>query len=110
VTPTPRRQRTFVAIWIVLAIALWNAIFEMMVVRGVKDYLFRAALSEAGRRPPTRITDVMDPAIYDATWVATLWTSVILLAALLTIRSIQGTGYQGQQGTGYQVPGTGGTH
>jgi ABC-type polysaccharide/polyol phosphate export permease len=29
----------------------------------------------------------MDPAIYHATWVATLWTSVVLLAALLTIRS-----------------------
>jgi hypothetical protein len=97
----PRRQRTLVAIWIVLVIALWNAIFEMMVVRGVKEYLFRAALSQAGRRPLTRITDVMDPAIFNATWVATLWTSVILLVAMLTIRSVKGTGYQ--------VPGAGRT-
>jgi hypothetical protein len=97
----PRRQRTLVAIWIVLVIALWNAIFEMMVVRGVKEYLFRAALSQAGRRPLTRITDVMDPAIFNATWVATLWTSVILLVAMLTIRSVKGTGHQ--------VPGAGRT-
>jgi hypothetical protein len=96
-----RRQRTLVAIWIVLVIALWNAIFEMMVVRGVKEYLFRAALSQAGRRPLTRITDVMDPAIFNATWVATLWTSVILLVAMLTIRSVKGTGHQ--------VPGAGRT-
>ena len=31
----------------------------------------------------------MDPAIYNATWVATLWTSVILLAALLTMRAFE---------------------
>ena len=70
----------------VLGVALWNALFEMMVVRGVKEYLFRAALHDAGRRPFTPIAAVMDPAIYNATWVATLWTSVILLAALVTIR------------------------
>jgi hypothetical protein len=58
----------------------------MMVIRGVKEYLVRAALHEAGRRPFTPIADVMDPAIYHATWVATLWTSIILLAALSTIR------------------------
>jgi hypothetical protein len=91
VTPLPGRQRVLVALWIVLAAALWNAIFEMMVVRGVKEYLFRAALHEAGRRPFTPIAAVMDPAIYNATWVATLWTSAILLAALLTIRTVKGT-------------------
>ena len=89
--PLAGRQRVAVAAWIVLTIALWNAIFEMMVVRGVKEYLFRAALHAAGRRPFTPIADVMDPAIYHATWVATLWTSVILLAALLTIRLLSRT-------------------
>ncbi len=84
--PLPRRQRILVAVWTVLGVALWNALFEMMVVRGVKEYLFRAALHDAGRRPFTPIAEVMDPAIYNATWVATLWTSVILLAALTTIR------------------------
>ena len=85
--PLVRRQRIALTIWIVLAVALWNGIFEMMVVRGVKEYLFRAALHEVGRRPFTPIGDVMDPAIFHATWVATLWTSIILLAALVTIRA-----------------------
>lgn len=84
--PLARRQRVAVAVWIVVAVALWNAIFEMMVIRGVKEYLFRAALHDAGRRPFTPIASVMDPAIFNATWVATLWTSVILLAAAVTIR------------------------
>ena len=87
--PLARGERTALAVWTVLAIALWNGIFEMMVVRGVKEYLFRAALYDTGRRPFTPIADVMDPAIYHATWVATLWTSIVLLAALLTIRSFR---------------------
>jgi hypothetical protein len=87
VEPLFRRQRIALAVWIVLAIALWNAIFEMMVVRGVKEYLVRAALYDAGRRPFTPIADVMNPAIFHATWVATLWTLIVLLAALLTIRA-----------------------
>ena len=85
--PLAPHERAALAVWIVLAVALWNGIFEMMVVRGVKEYLFRAALHDASRRPFTPVADVMDPAIYHATWVATLWTSVVLLAALLTIRT-----------------------
>jgi hypothetical protein len=86
VPPFPRRERILIAVWMVLGVALWNALFEMMVVRGVKEYLFRAALHDAGRRPFTPIAEVMDPAIYHATWVATLWTSIMLLAALVTMR------------------------
>ena len=81
-----RRDRILVVVWIVLAVALWNAIFEMLVVQGVRQYLFRAALHEAGRAPFVAIPDVMDAAIYRATWVATMWTSIVLLAAMLTLR------------------------
>ncbi len=81
-----RSQRIALGLWLVLALALWNAIFEMMVVRGVKEYLFRAALFDAGRGPLTSIRQIMDPAIFDATWIASLWTSVVLLLALVTIR------------------------
>jgi hypothetical protein len=81
-----RRQRIAVALWVVLGVMLWNGIFEMQVVRGVKEYLFRAALHDAGRGPLMSIPQVMDPAIEHATWVATLWTSIILLAAMVTLR------------------------
>lgn len=81
-----RRDRILVIVWIVLSVALWNAIFEMLVVQGVRQYLFRSALHDAGRAPFVPIADVMDPAIYRATWVATMWTSIVLLAAMLTMR------------------------
>ena len=81
-----RRQRVAVALWVVLGVAIWNGVFEMMVVRGVKEYLVRAALYDAGRGPLTPIRQVMDPAIFHATWTATAWTSVILLAGMITIK------------------------
>jgi hypothetical protein len=86
VRPLPRRDRILVVIWIMLSVALWNAIFEMLVVQGVKQYLYRAAMHDAGRAPFVAIGDIMDPAIYRATWVATMWTSVVLLAAMITMR------------------------
>jgi hypothetical protein len=71
--------------WVVVGIALWNALFEMLVVRGVKDYLLAAELSAAGRGPVTSIPEVMDPAIHHAAWVATTWTAVVWGLAALTI-------------------------
>jgi hypothetical protein len=85
----PRSVRALLALWIVLGVLLWNGIFEMLVVRGVKEYLFRAALFDAHRGPQLPIWAVMEPAIANATWVATLWTSIVLLAAFLTIRLLQ---------------------
>lgn len=88
-TPIGRRQRLAVALWIVLGFALWNAIFEMMIVRGVKEYLFRAALFDAGRGPMTPVRPLMEGVIFDATWVATLWASIVVLAAMTTIRLVR---------------------
>ena len=86
---TPERARRLaVGVWMVLGVALWNGIFEMMVIRGVKESLFRAALADAGRGPRIPIPEIMDPMIFNATWVATLWTSVVLLTALMTIRLV----------------------
>lgn len=84
--PLPRRDRILVVVWVVLSVALWNAIFEMLVMQGVKQYLFRAAMHDAGRAPFVAIGEVMDPMIYHGTWVATMWTSIVLLAAMLTLR------------------------
>jgi hypothetical protein len=70
---------------VLLGFALWNALFEMMVVRGVKDYLLAAELSAAGRGPRLGISEVMDPAIRHGAWVATIWTALVWIAAGLTV-------------------------
>jgi hypothetical protein len=81
-------RRTAIALWIVVTILLWNGIYDMILVRGVKEYLFRAALAAAGRGPETPIAQVMDAAVYEAVWIATLWTSFVLLAGMVTIKLV----------------------
>ena len=82
------RHRLPVALWIVITVLLWNGIYDMILVRGVKEYLFRAALYAAGRGPETPIAQVMDVAVYEAVWIATFWSSVVMLGGLVTVRLI----------------------
>ncbi len=71
--------------WGLLGLALWNALFEMFVVRGVKDCLLQAGGAAAAGAPFTPIRDVMEPAIRHAALVASAWTAVLWLAAALTV-------------------------
>ncbi|HJR59522.1 MAG TPA: hypothetical protein VJ813_08995 [Vicinamibacterales bacterium] len=84
-----RRERLLVGIWIVLAIALWNGVYDMTLGEGIKEYLFRSALHEAGRGPRMSIATVLDPFILDAVWVSTFWASLVLLLGLVTIRALR---------------------
>ncbi len=87
-TDPARRARVAAVWWIVIALVAWNVVYDLIVSRGIKEYLRRHAMWEAGRGPLVSIADVLDPAIYDAVWKATLCASLILLAGLLTIRYI----------------------
>lgn len=81
-----RRERIAVAIWLVVAVVVWNGVYDLLMTRGIKDYLLRQALHQAGRGPEVSMTALIDLAISEATWISTLWASVILLAGLMTIR------------------------
>jgi len=85
---TPR-QRLAIGLWLTVAVLLWNGIYDMILVRGVKEYLFRAALFAAGRGAETPIAQVMDVAVHEAVWIATFWASLVLLAGLFTIRLLR---------------------
>ena len=86
--PLGRRQRIAVALWVVVGIVVWNGVYDLLVGQGIKEYLFRQALYQAGRAPNVSIASVMDPFVYYATWVSTLWASVIVLAGLFTMRML----------------------
>jgi uncharacterized membrane protein SpoIIM required for sporulation len=81
-----REERIAVAIWLIVALVVWNGVYDLLMTRGIKDYLLRQALHQAGRGPEVSMTALIDLAITDAMWVSTLWASVILLAGLMTIR------------------------
>jgi hypothetical protein len=68
---------------------LWNGIYDMTLGEGIKEYLFRSVLHEAGRGPQVSIASVLDPFVFDAVWVSTFWASLVMLAGLLTIRMMR---------------------
>ncbi len=81
-----RRERLAAAVWVVIAIVAWNGVYDILLTRGIKDYLLRNALHLAGRGPAVSMTDRMDAAVAEAFWLATLAASILLLAGLWTIR------------------------
>jgi hypothetical protein len=81
-----RRERIAAAVWVVIAIAAWNGVYDILMTRGVKDYLLRNALHLAGRGPAVSMTERMDAAVAEAFWLATLAASILLLAGLWTVR------------------------
>ena len=85
-----RDERRLVLMWVALAAVLWNGIYDMTLAEGIKEYLFRSALHEAGRGPRMGIATVLDPFVFDAMWVSTFWASLVMLAGLVTIRTLRG--------------------
>ena len=73
----------------ILGVVLWNGIYDMILGQGLREYLFRSALHDAGRGPAMSISSVVDPYIADALWIATFWAALVTLAGLLTIRSFK---------------------
>jgi hypothetical protein len=86
--PLSRRERLLVGLWLVLGLVLWNGVYDMTLGEGIKEYLFRSALHEAGRAPRVSIAAVLSPFLFDAVWVATFWASLVVLAGLVTIRTL----------------------
>jgi hypothetical protein len=82
-----RREWIAVAGWLILGLVLWNGIYDMILGQGLREYLFRSALHDAGRGPAMSISGVVDPYITDALWIATFWASLVTLAGLVTIRT-----------------------
>jgi hypothetical protein len=85
----PRRERVLVGVWLVLVLALWNGLYDLTLNEGIKEYLFRSALHDAGRGPRVLVATVMDRSVQKAVWVSTFWSSLVLLAGLVTIRTLR---------------------
>lgn len=86
--PGVRRERVLAAVWIVIGIVVWNGIYDFVMFRGVQAYLFRNALHQLGRAPDVPMKLFMQGVVYDAVWISTIWAGGILLAGLVTIRSL----------------------
>ena len=81
-----RPERIAVWIWVGLALFVGNAVYDLLLTRGIKEYLLRHALHDAGRGPAVPLVDLMNAIVLDATWIGLLFGSVVLLAGMLTVK------------------------
>ena len=81
-------RRLAVALWLALAIVVWNGLYDLRITLGVRDYLMKQALHDAGRGPAVTIEDAMAATRKDAVMVASLWASIILGAGLVTVQML----------------------
>jgi len=89
-TRQARGQRIAVALWVVIAAVVWNGLYDLRITLGVRDYLLKIALHEAGRAPAAlTMSDAMHATVMDAVLVASLWASIILIAGLGTVRLLK---------------------
>ena len=86
---TPARARRWaVGLWIVMAVVVWNGLYDLRITLGVRDYLMQQALHDAGRGPAVTISDAMHETVRDAIKVATLWSLIILGAGLGSVTMV----------------------
>ena len=86
-----RARRIAIALWVLMAIVVWNGLYDLRITLGVRDYLMQQALHDAGRGPAVTISAAMEDTVRDAVKVASLWSAIILACGLVTVRLLRGT-------------------
>ena len=56
---TVPRPRTFLLLWLLFGAVFWNALFELHIAGGAREYLRQQAEFEAGLRPAPVMTEVL---------------------------------------------------
>ena len=54
-----RARRLAIALWIAMAVVVWNGLYDLRITLGVRDYLMKQALHDAGRGPAVTIAEAM---------------------------------------------------
>jgi hypothetical protein len=78
-------RRALVILWAIVAVFIWNVVFDLYVSRGAREYLQMAAEADLGRGPVPSMRDVMDWTNRRGARAATFWALVVLGAAWVTI-------------------------
>lgn len=83
---TPVRSvRLAAALWIVLAVVVWNVVFDRVLVLAGRSYVFAAATASAASRPYVLADGWMSAAKIRAFWLATGAGGAVLVTGLLLV-------------------------
>jgi hypothetical protein len=77
-----RLIRNAALFWLLVAFVVWNALFDVLVSRGEKQYFLSQAHYELGLGPRVTIDEVMSRTIRDAVRSATLLAGFVLAAGV----------------------------
>jgi hypothetical protein len=81
-----RARRWAIGFWIVMAVVVWNGLYDLRITLSYRDHLMRQYRHEAGRGDPVgTIKDEREATLQDAVLVATLWAGIILVSGLGTV-------------------------
>lgn len=84
---TPARAaRVALVLWVVLAVLVWNDVFDQVIITAGRHYLFAAFASAKTGGPYLRIADAMRPALARAFWTATAAGLPILVFGFVAVR------------------------
>jgi hypothetical protein len=85
---TPSRRRRLVGwsllAWLLVAGAVWNGFFDILITRGEKQYLLSQARHELGIGPRVTIDGIMSRTIVDARRIATIWATLVFASGMIT--------------------------
>jgi hypothetical protein len=81
-----RAVRLATALWLVLAVVVWNVIFDRVIVLGGRRYVVAASGAAAAGQPYVLIDPWMRPAITRGLWIASSVSLAILVFGLIAVR------------------------
>ena len=84
--PRSSRERLAFGLWVLLAVFIGNGIYDVLIARGIKEFLFRHALSEAGMAPAVPLAPLMHTTTLRAAGVGVLWAGLVLMVGFATMR------------------------
>ncbi len=68
------------------SVIVWNGMFDILVTRGVKEYLYRTADHELGRGDAVTMGEIMGQTVSDAVVTASGWALFVGGVAALAVR------------------------
>jgi hypothetical protein len=80
-SPVRPASRRWLWLTLVAAFVAWNAVFDVVVNRGLAEYVERHALHAQGIGPRVTIRGVMDAAVTRGAWLASGAAAVVLAPA-----------------------------
>jgi hypothetical protein len=70
------------ALWLVLAVLVWNDVFDAVIINAARDYLNRKALFLSGSGGDVTVFGAMRPAAARGAWLASAWAAPIVAVGL----------------------------